>query len=108
MARKMLSDQEIITALMAQPTITKAAEMLGVSRQTIYNRLASADFQEKLRQAQQARDEYLGHLQETATVEAVECLVGILQEQDDFWSSVTPDHRIAAARTLLEYTKAKK
>lgn len=102
MARKKLTDSEIITALLASHTITEAAQLLGVSRQTIYNRMASSEFDEQLKAAQLERDRQLENLRETAIVDAVECLQRIVRDRN-FWTQATEKDRISAARTILEF-----
>lgn len=101
MAKK-CSEEEVITALMAAPTITGAAQLLGVSRQTVYNYLASEGFEEKLQAAIRARDEQLTHLRETASAEAIAYLVGVVRN-DDFWDAASTKERIEAAKTLLTF-----
>lgn len=43
----MINDEKIIAGLLANPTITKTAEVLGISEETIYSRLRDADFSKK-------------------------------------------------------------
>lgn len=40
----MISDEMIISGLLANPTIAKAAETLDISEETIYSRLRDSDF----------------------------------------------------------------
>lgn len=102
MARKKLTDGEIITALMASHTITEAGKLLNVSRQTIYNRLKDPEFDIQLKAAQVEREKQLENLRESATVDALECLRRILTDRS-FWTSANDRDKIAAARTVLEF-----
>lgn len=104
MARRKLADSEIITALMTAGTVTEAAKLLGVSRQTIYNRLASEEFDSKLREAQAERDRQLEKIRESATVAALGCLQAIMEDRT-FWTS--DQDRIQAARTVLQFAGPK-
>lgn len=104
---KKCSEQEVITALMAAPTITEAAEMLGISRRTVYNYLAEEDFDAKLKAAQEARDKELERIRETAAAEALEALVGIVKEEAFVFSSTTTRDRIEAAKTILAFGNPK-
>lgn len=104
---KKYSDEEVITALMAAPTLTEAADLLGVSRRTIYNRLAEEGFDVKLKAAQEARDKQLAHIRETAGAEALACLVDIVKEEGSFWSTTTTRDRIEAAKVILTYGNPK-
>lgn len=103
MAKKKLTDGQIITALMASHTITEAAQLLGVSRQTIYNRLNDPSFDEQLKAAQLEREKQLANLRQTATVDALECLQSILKDRS-IWTS--DKDKIAAASVVLEYAGA--
>lgn len=106
MAKK-CSEQEVITALMAAPTLTEAAALLGVSRRTVYNYLAEEGFDAKLKAAQEARDKELQHIRETASAEAITCLVGIVKDEGGIWSSTTTRDRIEAAKTILSFGNPK-
>lgn len=46
----MASKEQVIAALLENPTLTAAAEAAGVSRRTVYNYLSDADFAEAFRQ----------------------------------------------------------
>lgn len=98
---KLLNDGEVINALMASRTRSEAAELLGVSRQTLYNYMRADGFSEKLKAVQEAQDEELARIRETATAEAISCLVRIVTERDNVFSSVTTRDRIEAAKVLL-------
>ncbi len=104
---KKCSDEEVITALMAAPTLTEAAGLLGVSRRTVYNRLAEEGFDMKLKAAQEARDKELARIRETASAEAIACLVDIVREDASIFSTTTTRDRIEAAKTLLCYGSPK-
>ena len=106
---KKCTDGQIITALLAAQTLTEAAELLGVSRRTLYNYLADPELDEKLKEARKMQDEQLAHLRETATAEAIQCLVNILRDKPTNWfSDVTTGDQIEAAKALLTYGNPKK
>lgn len=107
MAKRKLTDSEVITALMASHTITEAAELLEVSRQTVYNYLAAEGFDEKLKTAQLEREQQLANLRETATYEAVSYLVQIIKN-DDFYSRACTKDKIEASKVLLSFGGTKK
>ena len=106
MTRK-CSDSEIIAALMGASTITEAAEMLGVSRRSMYNYLSDETLDAKLKEAQETRDRELRRIQETAAAEAIASLVEIASSDCGLWSGVTAKDRIDAARTILTYGNPK-
>lgn len=98
---KKCTESEVITALMASPTITEAAELLGVSRRTVYNYMEDEGFDDKLKAAQEARDAELARIRETATAEALSYLVSLVTKEDYF--CVSTKDRITAAKTILSY-----
>ena len=98
---KRLDDEQVITALMAAPTITAAADLLGVTRQTVYNCMNREGFDEKLACAKEEEARRLANLRETATVAAIDSLVSIVKDEGSLWSEVTTQDKIEAAKTLL-------
>lgn len=100
MAKKLTTD-EVVTALMATNTVTEAAQLLGVSRRTVHNYMSEEGFKERMEAAQRAQDERLAALRESAAVEAIHCLVGVVRDDGNLFSDVTTQDKIAAARVLL-------
>lgn len=101
MAKKLTTD-EVVTALMATNTVTEAAQLLGVSRRTVHNYMSEEGFKERMEAAQRAQDERLAALRESAAVEAIHCLVGVVRDDGrNLFSDVTTRDKIEAARVLL-------
>ena len=48
-----MNDEKIITALLSNPTVKEAAENIGATPQTIYNRLRDVNFKTKYAEARQ-------------------------------------------------------
>jgi hypothetical protein len=87
--------EQAIAALLGQPTIDKAARVVGVTGQTLKNWLKLPEFQQAFQQARQAvlRDA-LGRLQATST-EAADTLRKLLKAKSE-------TVRLGAARSILE------
>ena len=106
---KKCTDAQIITALLAAATLTEAAELLGVSRRTLYNYLENPEIDEKLKIAREEQARQLANLRETATVEAVNCLVKVLKDEPTNWfSDVTTENQLEAAKVLLTFGNPKR
>ena len=73
-----ISDDKIILALLSEPSITRAARVAGVSRETIHQRLRNPEFVEKLDREIEARYHEARVQGSNATVRAVEVLQYIL------------------------------
>lgn len=85
-----------IIALLAHPTMPKAAKAAGVSETTLWRWLQRDDFREKYREAQSmVFDGALGSLQ-SASSEAVDCLRRNL-------TCGNPSSEVGAARTILDF-----
>lgn len=95
--RETIADETIIAALLSCPTLEAAAQQCGLSVRQLYDRRQSAEFVQKLAEAQTealaTTTRYLQH----ATGSAANVLVNIAE---------TPGRpaqvRISAARTILE------
>lgn len=48
-----VNDEKMITALLSNPTVTDAAKSLGITPQTIYNKLRDVDFRNRYAAARQ-------------------------------------------------------
>lgn len=104
---KKVDDAELITALLSSATRAQAAEKVGVTTRTIYNRLKDKDFSNKLETAKKERAERMSDLMDTATVLALEKLVNILSVDTDKGLSfidngVTKELQVSAARIVLQ------
>lgn len=97
--QKTPTDEEIIAAILLQGSISKAAEALGISIRTVYERRKDADFRllyanaraDIMREAVTKMQGYLS--------EAVEEIAKIMRDQ-----STNPATRLQAAQTLISYT----
>lgn len=101
-----VDDDELITALLSSSTRKQAAEKVGLTTRTIYNRLQKDDFLEKLERAKEERKERLNNLLDTATVCALEKAIEILETDTDSFeavsNSITTETQLAAARIILQ------
>src|SRR3712207_7897389 len=96
--RKLTPKQEkAITALLAQPTIEKAAAAISVNPASIYRWLAEPGFEAAYRAARrEAVGQAIACLQQVST-HAVTVLVTVMAN-----TSTPPATRVAAAKTVLE------
>lgn len=87
----------LICALLAEPTIEKAAAKVGIGTTTAFRWLQELDFQAEYQQARkQAVSQAIAQLQK-ATTQAVATLQAIMQDEEAPASS-----RVTAAKTTLE------
>lgn len=97
--QKTPTDEEIIAAILLQGSISKAAEALGISIRTVYERRKDADFRllyanaraDIMREAVTKMQGYLS--------EAVEEIAAIMRNP-----KTNPATRLQAAQTLISYT----
>lgn len=83
MARKVtLDDDRVIDALLSEPTVTAAAQKLGCSRNTIYRRLGDPLFSLTFSEARDALHAERVLQMTRAAVEAVDCLVAVLHDDE--------------------------
>lgn len=102
MAKK-LTDSQVITALISTDTKTEAAQLLGVSKRTLYNYLQAEGFTERLEEAQQADAERYAQIRQSAVGTALETLVDVMTADDSILGSTTARDRVEAARIVLAY-----
>lgn len=97
-----VTDEQVIEALLNTPTKKRAAGVLGVSRQAIYDRLKKPGFTDKLDKAAEVRRKAL-EVQATSVCEAAtEVLAEIMG--DTFYN---PGERLRAAQIALSTFKPK-
>lgn len=90
------TDEEILSALMTHRTYQEAADSLGISRRTIYNRMKDTDFMVKY---QRARAEVVHGAVASLNqhiAEAVDVMAEIMANAD-----VNPAVRLQAAQCVL-------
>lgn len=89
--------QQAIIALLTQPTITGAAESIGINPKTLHEWLKQPDFREAYAEARdQTMDQAITRLQQ-AISKAIDTLIAIMG------SDLAKDAaRVTAARTILD------
>lgn len=89
--------EQAIAALLRLPTITAAADSLGIGETTLWRWLQQPAFEEAYRRARQAAvDQAISQLQQ-ASGEAVETLRAVQTDP-----GAPPSSRVTAAKTVLE------
>lgn len=73
-----ISDDIIIQALLSEPTVTAAARVARVSRETVYQRMHKPGFTDKLNAEIDARYEAIRAQATGATIAAVDALQSVL------------------------------
>ena len=89
-------DQALLAALGCGATPQNAANKVGVSRRTVFRRLADPAFQEKLRNFRADVIKRTTAMLTASNLEAVKSLMELLNP------ALPPSVRLGAARTLLE------
>ena len=96
--RKARQREQLILALLQQPTLSKAAEQIGISSVTAWRITKTTEFQEEYRQARrEAFSQALGRLQQ-ATSAATSTLLKIMVD-----ATAPPASRVRAANCILEH-----
>ena len=93
---KVVSDEEIIAALMSNSTIAKAAEAAGISRRALYDRMGERDFKGQYAAAKAALIRQAVFTINARLTEAIDTIAGIMQDQE-----INPAIRLQAAQTIL-------
>ena len=99
----MVTNQQIIAALRVSDTKKEAAELLGVSRQTLHERIRRPDFIQELEQAAEAETAATEAVLNSAVGRAIEFLDSVVSDESIFGYSNA--ERIRAAQVLLGYQK---
>ena len=96
--RKARQREQLILALLQQPTLSKAAEQIGISSVTAWRVTKTTEFQEEYRQARrEAFSQALGRLQQAASA-ATSTLLKIMVD-----ATAPPASRVRAANCILEH-----
>ena len=98
---KRASDEEVITALIEQGSVAKAAEVVGLAPRTLYDRLNDKDFVIMYREARTDIMRSAVLLLNKKVVEAIEAVSDILND-----TTVNPAVRLQAAQTLIKNAAA--
>ena len=94
-----VSNQQIIIALLSEGTVSRAAECLGCSVDTIYKRQKKPDFQELYSQAKSEQIKTAAAKLQRFTVSAIDVTLSIMADKE-----VNPATRLQAAQTILSYS----
>lgn len=97
----MVTDNEIISALQSTETKTEAAKLLGISRQTLYERMRRPEFIERLEMLAEAENVAFEGLRENAVGNALEFLNDVISDRSIFGYSNS--ERIRACEIVLRY-----
>ena len=93
---KAISNEQIITALLANGTIKAAAEAAGTTPRTVYERMRDSDFRQEYAAAKNDIIRGAVFLVNQKLTEAVTTVAEIMNDKD-----VNPATRLQAAQTIL-------
>lgn len=99
MSGKRISDERMIFAILSNKDILTASKTLGISVQSIYNRLRKPEFRQRLQQERQGKFEVANSKLTDSMGRAVDVLVEILED-----ANVSAGVRIRASQILLDIT----
>lgn len=93
---KVVSNEEIIAALIVSRTTAEAAEKVGISRQTLFNRMTDNDFREEYAEAKNDILRQVVLQFNSMITEAIDTLADIMEDK-----SVNAAVRLQAAQFLI-------
>lgn len=99
MSGKRISDERMIFAILSNKDILTASKTLGISVQSIYNRLRKPEFRQRLQQERQGKFEVASNQLTDKMGAAIETLADVMQDVN-----ISARTRIRAAQILLEIT----
>lgn len=99
MSGKRISDERMIFAILSNKDILTASKTLGISVQSIYNRLRKPEFRQRLQQERQSKFEVASSKLTDSMGKAISVLVEILED-----ANVSAGVRIRASQILLDIT----
>ena len=99
MSGKRISDERMIFAILSNKDILTASKTLGISVQSIYNRLRKPEFRQRLQQERLGKFEVANSKLTDSMGRAVDVLVEILED-----ANVSAGVRIRASQILLDIT----
>ena len=99
MSGKRISDERMIFAILSNKDILTASKTLGISVQSIYNRLRKPEFRQRLQQERQGKFEVANSKLTDSMGKAISVLVEILED-----ANVSAGVRIRASQILLDIT----
>ena len=94
-----ISDEKMILAILSNKDLLTASKTLGISVQSIYNRLRKPEFRQRLQQERQNKFEVANSKLTDSMGKAISTLVEILED-----ASISAGVRIRASQILLDIT----
>ena len=99
MGGQRISDEKMILAILSNKDLLTASKTLGISVQSIYNRLRKPEFRQRLQQERQNKFEVANSKLTDSMGKAISTLVEILED-----ASISAGVRIRASQILLDIT----
>lgn len=99
MGGQRISDEKMILAILSNKDLLTASKTLGISVQSIYNRLRKPEFRQRLQQERQGKFEVANSKLTDSMGKAISTLVEILED-----TNISAGVRIRAAQILLDIT----
>ena len=94
-----ISDEKMILAILSNKDLLTASKTLGISVQSIYNRLRKPEFRQRLQQERQGKFEVANSKLTDRMGKAISTLVEILED-----TNISAGVRIRASQILLDIT----
>lgn len=91
-----ISNEIVISALLTEPTVQKAAEKCGLSQRQIYERMKQGGFKKEYSQAKKGILESVANSLQTRLTAAVETEMQIMQDSEN-----SPQIRLNAANLIF-------
>lgn len=99
MGAQKISDEKMILAILSNKDLLTASKTLGISVQSIYNRLRKPEFRQRLQQERQGKFEVANSKLTDSMGKAISTLVEILED-----TNTSAGVRIRSAQILLDIT----
>lgn len=99
MGAQRVSDEKMILAILSNKDLLTASKTLGISVQSIYNRLRKPEFRQKLRKEREDKFEVANSKLTDSMGKAISTLVEILED-----TNISAGVRIRASQILLDIT----
>lgn len=99
MGKPKISDEKLLAALLAAPTISAAAAAAGCGERTVYARLKSPEFARKLEDMRRKSLETARNALLSRLTAAVDTMADVMENAEN-----SPSTRLQAARMLIDST----
>lgn len=99
MGAQKISDEKMILAILSNKDLLTASKTLGISVQSIYNRLRKPEFRQRLQQERQGKFDVANSKLTDKMSAAIETLSDVMQDVN-----ISARTRIRAAQILLDIT----